>query len=171
MPVVEVSASDTERFELVTAPADPNDPNDEPGFVVLRRMSYDEKLLTRDMGSKIKLESQQQQGRRAYGQKADSNAELELANKIVTEWEFRNLVVDHNLRRQDGTLFDFKVPGILRAVNPRVGDEIAFYIGQMNNFEPELAKGETPEGDGPLPLSLGGRSSTVEFRPTVERAN
>lgn len=124
MPVATVS-KDTEKHPLKTL---------EGGFVVLKRMSYGQKLSRQAMISDMKM----------TGTKKEFAATLNLANEKVTKWEFGVCVVDHNLEEKVNDAvrkLDLKKPEDIDKLDPRVGEEIASFIGKMNNFEEEAEEG------------------------------
>lgn len=117
MPVATVSQN-TEEFELKSLKG---------ASVVLRRMSYGQKLHRQAMISNMKM----------TGTKKEFEAQLNLANEQVTRWEFRTCVVDHNLEDESGNKLNLQNAHDLERLDPRVGEEIASLIGKMNNFEDE----------------------------------
>lgn len=133
MPRATVSR-ETERKELKTAPGDGNE---EGGFVELRRMTYGEFLSRRDMISKMSFD----------GQGKDTKATMEMAQALVTQFEFKTCIVDHNLTDDNDKPIDFRSAKALAILDPRVGEEISHYIDEMNKWEPE------EEGADPLPDS------------------
>lgn len=117
MPNATVDVESTQRFDLKTL---------EDGFVVLRRMSYGQ-ILQRRMFTKLEVESS--------GKKNDFRGEMAMANRRVTEFEFQNCVVDHNLTDKDDRKLDLSRAVDFNQLDPRVGQEIEGYITDMNNFE------------------------------------
>lgn len=100
-------------------------------FVVLRRMTYGDKLERQSM---VKMNLQLNGGKDAVG-------EMALANKQVTYMEFAKCIIAHNLEKNDnGDLFDFKKPADVDALDPRVGEEIDTLISEMNNFDSDAVK-------------------------------
>jgi len=125
---------DSERRELKTAQGDGNE---EPGFVELRRMTYGEFLSRRDMVSKMSFD----------GQGKDTKATMEMAQAVVTQFEFKTCIVDHNLTDDNDKPLDFRSAKSLSILDPRIGEEISTYIDEMNKWEPE------EDGADPLPDS------------------
>lgn len=121
MPNATTSISDTERFELKTC---------KEGFVVLRRMNYGEMLERRTLAGKLNFTG-------AQGQK-DMQAYLNMANRVVTEFEFKNCIVDHNLTDANEQPLDFHSSLTINSLDPRIGDEISSLIDSMNQAEEEL---------------------------------
>jgi hypothetical protein len=126
-----------ERFDLQSAPPD--------GYVVLKRLSYGQKMFRRGLLSKAKMETGSTGNNRAE-RRANVNkgvvAELELMNEKVTLFEFANCIVDHNLEflanPQDASSvqrLDFKNPEHVKMLDGRVGEEIDELITDLNNFE------------------------------------
>lgn len=175
MPKATTDFTDTQRFELDSCPGDGSE---EPGFVVLRRMNYGEYLNRRQAAMKMRMEFKASDGQgnrrgRRSGEAEDTTAELDLANRAVTELEFRLCVVDHNLTDANGQLLDFRRVDIMNLLDPRIGDEIAQYIGEMNNWERDLTRGEKEDGseDGPLASSsVTPFSSTARLMSKAENS-
>jgi hypothetical protein len=118
MPVAVVVA-ENKRFDLKTAPPD--------GYVVIRQMSYGEKIQRTGMTGAMKLLKQTAH--------SDVIGELSMATENITLWDFANLVVEHNMQDQDGRNLDFKNAVDVRKLTSVVGDEIGTYIDEYNNFE------------------------------------
>lgn len=106
------------RFELKTL---------EGGYVVLRRMSYGEKTHRQEMATK--------QAATPGDDGKVAKLDIALMTTMVAEWEFGNLIVEHNLEIEEGVPFVFNRRGDLQRLDPRVGDEINGYIADMNNYE------------------------------------
>jgi len=126
MPRATVSVDDTERYDLKTC---------EGGFVVLRRLSYGEKLRRQEMsfGAAMKVE-------RGNKNRQSQSAEMvmDMAQTAATEFEFKNCIVEHNLEDDGGNLLDFRTAVHIHLLDPRIGEEIAEYINQMNNAPVDL---------------------------------
>lgn len=124
MPRATVSANDTERYDLKTC---------EGGFVILRRLTYGEKLKRQEMsfGAAMKVDS---------GRKRQQSAEMvmDMAQTAATEFEFKNCIVEHNLEDDAGNLLDFRTAVHIHLLDPRIGEEIAEYINMMNNAPVDL---------------------------------
>lgn len=123
MPKATTNINDTERKDLKTCPPD--------GFVVLRRLSYGEMIERRSLSGKLNLNATPGKG----GKNQDVQAFIQMANRLVTEFEFRNCIVDHNLEDENGTPLDFRKPTTLSQLDPRIGDEISQYIDTMNQYD------------------------------------
>ena len=123
MPRATVLKTST-RYTLTTLPAVDDD---EAGWIELRRMSFGEKLAKDSEAMKMR-----------FGLDLDSkdvDAELSMVNVVATLLEFSKCVVDHNLLDDNGNKLNFGKPDDIRALDPRVGDEIATLIGELNDFE------------------------------------
>lgn len=123
MPAAVVDMNSTERFDLKSAPPD--------GYVILRCMTYGQKLVRQQNAMKINMEMQR--GR----QRGNTKANMEMESLQSTIGDFRNCVVEHNLTDSTGRLLNLGADSDISILNPRVGEEIATYIDQMNNFEDE----------------------------------
>lgn len=106
----------TERFELKTCPPD--------GYVVVRRMSYGEKLEKTDEMLHMNLPSG-----------PGGAAQLNMMLKSAALRDFGNLIVEHNLTDENDRLLNFRSAADVVSLDPRVGDEINSYIDQLNSYE------------------------------------
>lgn len=121
------SVEDTQRFELKSLPG---------AYVVLRRMTYGQKLARQAEVSKMRVATQR-------GSK-DLAAEMQMLTEATAIAEFRYCVIEHNLEADDeGNLLNLANPSDVQRLDPRVGEEISTRIGEMNNFEDE----ETEQGN------------------------
>jgi sRNA-binding protein len=118
MPRATVS-TDTKRVDLKTLPE---------GFVVLRRMSYGEKMTRQAEAAKMKVQAQRRGSKGLEG-------ELDMLNEKVRIFEFAHTVVDHNLEDDTGRRLNLTNAADIRLLDPRIGEEIEAQIGEMNNFE------------------------------------
>lgn len=121
MPKATTNISDTERYELKTCPE---------GYVVLRRLSYGEMIERRSLSGKLNLNASP-----GKGKTQDVQAFIQMANRLVTEFEFKNCIVDHNLTDENDIALDFRKATTLERLDPRVGDEISQYIDAMNQYD------------------------------------
>lgn len=119
MPKASVSLL-TEHFDLKTL---------EGGWIDLKRMNYGQKLERAQMATDMQLEMT----KGAKTQKAN----IDIMQRVVTVFDFKNCVADHNLFEDDEEQIkiDFTRPNVVDKLDPRVGDEIASLIDDMNNFE------------------------------------
>ena len=117
MPRATVDIGATDKFPLKTLPE---------GYVVLRRMSFGQ-ILERRMFTKLEVES--------GGKGKDLRGELAMANRRVTEFEFKHCIVEHNLEDDDGRPLNLSTVPDFNKLDPRVGQEIEALITDMNNFE------------------------------------
>jgi hypothetical protein len=118
MPVAVSNTTETETFDLKSAPPD--------GFVELRRMTYGQVVQRRAM-MKLSVETS--------GKSKDFKGEMAMASHQITIFEFKNCIVNHNLEKTDGVKLQLGNPVDFDSLDPRVGQEIEKYIGEMNNFE------------------------------------
>lgn len=111
-----------EKFDLKSLPG---------GYVMLRRMTYGEKMERQGRMSGLKVQAQK-------GSK-NFEGEIVLANRRVTEYEFAICVLDHNLFKdeEETQRFDFKNPTDLVLLDGKIGEEIAVYIDRLNQFTEE----------------------------------
>ena len=123
MPKATANVQEAERHELKTLP---------DGFVLLRRLSYGQKLERKAMASVASAETSRGKSMRM---------QIAMVNEQATLYDFTHCIVDHNLEGDDGQKLNLTDVNIIRSLDPRVGDEIEGIMNKMNNFEeddPEL---------------------------------
>lgn len=147
MPRATVDINDTKRIDLKTLPGE----GDEQGYVVLRRLSYGQKVQRQQMSMEISM----QQAERG----SENQMQLKMQQERLAVFDFANCVVDHNLEDHSGRKLNFKAPHDVFLLDPRVGEEIAVEMDKMNNYEEALGNSETgferqssPNGN-PNPMS------------------
>jgi hypothetical protein len=143
MPIVTIDPNASERYELKTAPADPNDPNDEDGFIILRPLPYGMKLTRRDKATRMMMRSQPARKGKQPGD-AISEIELESYNEWAVAFDFANCILDHNLTDQNKRKIDFGRPMSIKLLNPKVGSEIEKLINDLNEDEDEVMLDDFP---------------------------
>ena len=109
-------AVDTERFDLKTLPE---------GFVVIRRMTFGEKLERTDQMMKI------------HGSTVDKDNpfEMSMSTKRIALKDFGALIVEHNLTDENDRMLNFKDAKDVVRLDPKVGDEITELIDSINSYE------------------------------------
>ena len=124
MPKATVDTSAV-HFDLKTLPG---------GWVELRRMSFGEKNARTDIAMKMAFE-----GVGSKSKSKDTKATMAASTEAASQHDFRACVVDHNLFADDDETIKLNLsrPEDLKQLDPRVGEEIATLISNMNNFEPE----------------------------------
>lgn len=125
MPVATTSGDETQRYELKSL---------EGAWVELRQLTYGEWLRRRAMSSNMALKGG---GGKGKG-KDDFEGVMQLVNEKATQFEFANCIVDHNLEDADGNKLNFKKSSTLNTLNPKVGEEIALRISNLNQFDEDL---------------------------------
>ena len=113
-----LAIANTEHKDLKSLPG---------GFVVIKRMTYGQKLERQGM---IRIQFGMSRQRQS-----DVKGEMEMANKIATQFEFKNCIVDHNLTDENDNKLDLSNPVVIDNLDPRVGEEINTLISEINNFE------------------------------------
>lgn len=117
------SLEETERHELQSLPE---------GFVVLRRLTYGEKIKRRGLST---LSMTAEKG------KKNLEAQMQLANEAASAFDFAHCIVDHNLEDETGRKLNLGNKTDLLRLDPRVGDEIEQLMDELNNFEAGDAEG------------------------------
>ena len=115
MPVGSVSRNE-EKFDLETLPG---------AFIIVRRMTYGEKLSRQDEMFSM----------RANMEKNNSQLEMALLNKKMALLDFGNLVLDHNITDESERKLNFKNAADVLSLDPRIGDEISYFIDRINSFD------------------------------------
>lgn len=152
MPQATVKAT-AKRFELKSAPPD--------GFVKLKRLSFGQKLERMEMATKQVIHNDDQKGNRAQRRSGNNqenmSVDIRMMQRIVTEYEFKHCVVEHNLTHENGQALNFKDSATVDLLDPKIGEEISEYIAELNNFEGEEEDNE--DGNTNLPSQTESENS------------
>jgi hypothetical protein len=131
MPIATANLAPEEKKDLKTCPG---------GWVVLRRMTYGQKLDRMKHVGKLSVDMR--------GKGKGTKGEMEMLQKGSTIYDFQACIVEHNLEKNIGTdenpnivPMNLKTMVDIDALDPRIGEEISSLIDELNNFEIE-------EGDG-----------------------
>lgn len=130
MPVA-VLVHEPERFELKSLPG---------AYVIVRRMTYGEKLQRSEMTMKMRMD---------MADKNNMGADMQMLSRQVTLWSFNRLIIDHNLTDKDDRKLNFKSPVDVEALDGRIGEEIDTYIDKVNNFEEDENALKNSNGGSP----------------------
>lgn len=136
MPVVTVDPNNYTREELKTAPADPNTPGDEPGYIMVRPLPYGMKLTRRDKATKMAMEVSGND-RRRRGEQTTQKFDLETMSEWANQFDFAYCIGDHNLLDAAGNKLNFANAMSLKLLDPRVGSEIEQILARYNEDETE----------------------------------
>lgn len=116
MPVA-VATNTTKRYDLKTLPE---------AFVVVRRMTYGERLLRSEMATRLSLS----------GAKTDDfKGNLDIQTTDIALWDFANLITEHNLTDVDERPLDFRKPGDVKKLAGSIGEEVGKAIDEWNDTE------------------------------------
>jgi hypothetical protein len=132
MPRATTDTTAVQRFDLETLPPANGE---EGGWVELRKLSYGQILERRDMSAKMAIENV---GARGATREEDMRVTTELIQKKVTEFEFKNCIVDHNLEDNTGRKLNLGDPRNVWALDPQVGQEISSLIDNLNQWDADL---------------------------------
>jgi hypothetical protein len=168
VPIVTVDPEQYERFELKTALADPNDPNDENGYVMLRPLPYGMKLSRRSKATRMMMRSQPATSRK-QAQNQEQVFEVESHDEWAVAFDYAYCVGDHNLLGRDKKKIDFQTNTHMKIklLDPKVGTEIERLIDSLNNDEDEetmedfLKRQGTSSSDTTSELAADGKESTA----------
>ena len=117
-----------ERFDLETLP---KTETQDGGFILIRRLSYGEKLQKDQEAMKMRFDM----STAAEGSTKGLDAEIAMISELATLNEFQKCIMDHNLEDDDGQRLDLTKLENIRQLDPRVGDEINQLMAQLNDFE------------------------------------
>lgn len=155
MPRATVS-QDTKRIELKSCPG---------GFVDLRTLTFHEMNTRSDIATRM-YQEQTTGGKNKKKREPDTvRGYFEIMNVAVTEYEFRNCIVSHNLEDENGELIDFTRPMQAWRLDPKIGQEINKAIDELNQLE------DDEEDLTPLESQLLPFSSGVETQPSPSTAS
>ena len=115
------------RHELKTCPG---------GYVELRTLSFHEMEMRKDIAGRMYQEARADT-RKGGTEEEKQRAYFESMNVAVTEFEFRNCIVDHNLYVDDAEtqLIDFSKPMRTWTLHPKIGEEISLAIEKLTRIE------------------------------------
>jgi len=113
MPIGTIAQAQ-EKFDLETLPG---------AFIVVRRMTFGEKLSRQDEMLSMRASME------------DKSFQMNMLNKKTALTDFGNLIVDHNITDADERQLNFKNAKDVLSLDPRVGDEISYFIDRINSFE------------------------------------
>jgi hypothetical protein len=116
MPVAVITTEPT-RKELKSLPG---------AYVVIREMTYGEKIYRSGMTGAMKLLKENKQ--------TDYVGEVSMETQRITLWDFANLVMEHNLQDTDGRTLNFKNESDTKKLTAKIGDEVGTYIDEINSF-------------------------------------
>lgn len=125
MPRATVS-HDTKRIDLRTCPG---------GYVELRTLTFHEMNTRQDIATRMYQE--QTTGKKKKRDEETIRGYFEIMNVAVTEYEFRNCIVNHNLEDENGNLIDFTTPMQAWRLDPKIGQEIDKAIEDLNQLDVE----------------------------------
>lgn len=148
----------THRRELKTCPG---------GYVELRTLSFHEMHTRQDVAARMYQETKVKSGKAAKVKEDETiRAYFDVMNVAVTEFEFRNCIVDHNLFVDDAETqqIDFTKPMHTWKLDPKIGAEIGRLIDELNQESDEETVGplETAPSSSSLSENPKPNLSTVE---------
>ena len=146
MPRATIDTTATERFDLKSLPAVGDE---EAGFVELRKLSYGQILQRRDMATKMAIEGV---GGDKRSREEDIRVTTDIIQKAVTEFEFKNCIVSHNLEDAAGKTLNFGDPASVVSLDPQVGQEVAELIDSINDWDSDLTGKDEPTSETGLEL-------------------
>jgi len=131
MPRATIDTTATERFDLKSLPAVGDE---EAGWIELKKLSYGQILERRDMATKMAIEGITD----GKGREDDIKVTTDIIQKVVTEFEYKNCIVDHNLEDAMGNKLNFSNPVSVQNLDPQVGQEISELIDDLNQWDADL---------------------------------
>ena len=142
MPVATLVPS-TERHDLKSLPE---------GFVVLRRMSYGERLKRENLIMQMQMQ--------AAERGKDPSMVVDMTNERLVAFEFATCIVDHNLTDERDRKLNLSASKDFTALDPRIGDEISDLIKEMHDYEEDL--GDSGNSDEPSDESSSEMATSQE---------
>src|SRR6201981_373586 len=139
MPRATVS-TEPEQFDLQSLPE---------AWVLLRRMSYGERLHRQDMAMQMSMEADQRT--------RTARMDVAPAQTTVAQFELKSCVVDHNLEDESGRKLDFNNPLDCAQLDGRVGEEIAELIDTLHDWQAALPNSGTRSGNSSGRKVLSGK--------------
>jgi hypothetical protein len=121
--------------------------------VELRTLSFHEMNMRQDIAGRMYQEHKTPKKGQKQTQEEIVRGYFETMNVVVTEFEFRNCIVDHNLEDENGDLIDFTRPMQAWRLDPKIGAEISKSIDDLN---------QSPEDDDLVPLPMQPSSSSPD---------
>lgn len=172
MPVVTVDPSEYERYELESAPADPNTPGDEQGFVMVRPLPFGMRLTMRDKAFKQRMMQKVPKRGEKLKQETEIPVDILSDNEWSTHFEMSYCIGEHNLQDRQGNLLDFSKPFALKLLNPKVGAEIERILLGLNAEDDEetvtdLLKRSSTSSENETSLSRTGSGDKVQPEKTA----
>jgi len=98
----------------------------EGGYVVIREMTYGERLQRSSLSGAMKV---------LKDSKSDFAGEISMETQRMALWDFANLIVEHNLEDATGRTLNFKNESDTRMLSSRIGDEVGTLIDKWNSFD------------------------------------
>lgn len=117
MPVAVVNEEPV-RYDLKSCPE---------GYVLIKRMSYGEKLERRKWTSKMEVLAERGSN--------SAKSTIELFKEEQELYDFAHCIAEHNLTDADGRPLLFSNPMDVKRLAGRIAEEIGTYIDKENNFE------------------------------------
>lgn len=139
---------DTVRRELKTCPG---------GWVELRTLSFHEMNMRQEMAARVYQETERPKRGQKQKREEKIRGYFEVMNVAVTEYEYRNCIVNHNLEDENGELLDFTMPMRAWRLDPKIGQEIGNYIDELNQLDDEEEEDLDPLAVQPSSSSLTAR--------------
>lgn len=138
MPIATIDPNKWTRYDLKSAPADPNIPGDEDGYVMLRPLPFGMLLQRTDDSIQMQMKARRPQDRKRKGQDNElPDIDMKNLNRQATEYDFKYCIGEHNLLDNAGNKLDFGNPLIFNVLDPRISQEISGYIDELNTPEDE----------------------------------
>jgi hypothetical protein len=69
------------------------------------------------------------------GAKSDFAGEMKLITEESTLFDFVHCILDHNLEDENGNKLNLTNKADIARLDPRIGEEIDTFLGELNNFE------------------------------------
>lgn len=131
----------------------------EDGYVVLRQLPFGMMLKRRDLAAKYMQEF-------TGTDIADVNTiTINILNEKSRQFDFANMILDHNLEDDNGNKLNFANPMTLDLLDPRIAAEIETQMDKMNGTDFDEKNFTTPSESSST--GTGNGSQKVEELPST----
>jgi hypothetical protein len=106
----------------------------EGGWIKLRKLTYGQMMHRQDIAAKMAITSDQR----------SKNVEMaiDMAQAVVTQFEFANCIIDHNLEDENGVKLNLSATADINRLDPQVGAEISDLIDGLNQLPEDMQSGK-----------------------------
>lgn len=130
MPVATVDSNAWDRRDLKSL---------EGAYIMVRPLPYGMVLERRDKATRMFMESETGSAKNKKRDEGNvSRMEVEMLNEFSTLYDFRYCIGEHNLTDAKEQLLDLGTKMAIKSLNPKVGEEIAGILDEINKLDEEF---------------------------------